>query len=68
MAVHEDARPFSCCLSGCSERFAYRHVRDNHERTAKHLCCHVRDLSFQLCFMFYVSIHVAAVLVHPLLL
>ncbi|XP_078164954.1 transcription factor IIIA-like [Carex rostrata] len=40
VAVHEDFRPFSCRISGCDERFAYRHVRDNHERTARHLYCH----------------------------
>ncbi|XP_078168853.1 transcription factor IIIA-like [Carex rostrata] len=40
VAVHEGSRPFACRVSGCDEKFAYRHVRDNHERTATHLYCH----------------------------
>lgn len=40
MAVHEDSRPFACSFSGCGERFAYRHVRDNHEKSSIHSCCH----------------------------
>ncbi|KAJ4820854.1 Transcription factor IIIA [Rhynchospora pubera] len=40
MAVHEDSRPFVCSFPGCGKRFAYRHVRDNHEKTAVHLNCH----------------------------
>ncbi|KAL0908937.1 hypothetical protein M5K25_023451 [Dendrobium thyrsiflorum] len=32
-AVHEELRPFRCRTSGCQQRFPYKHVRDNHEKT-----------------------------------
>ncbi|CAH8257898.1 unnamed protein product [Arabidopsis lyrata] len=36
-AVHEDLRPFVCGFPGCGMRFAYKHVRNNHENSG----CHV---------------------------
>ncbi|ONI35730.1 hypothetical protein PRUPE_1G551600 [Prunus persica] len=36
-AVHLEHKPFVCSFSGCGLRFAYKHVRDNHEKTG----CHV---------------------------
>ncbi|WCJ38131.1 transcription factor IIIA [Euphorbia peplus] len=36
-AVHLEARPFACGFTGCGQRFAYKHVRDNHEKSG----CHV---------------------------
>ncbi|ESQ27997.1 hypothetical protein EUTSA_v10018661mg [Eutrema salsugineum] len=36
-AVHEDIRPFVCCFPGCGMRFAYKHVRDNHEKSGCHI-------------------------------
>ncbi|KAL5993350.1 hypothetical protein ACLOJK_014274 [Asimina triloba] len=36
-AVHLQLRPYRCRVSGCEERFSYRHVRDNHERSAAHV-------------------------------
>ncbi|KAF8042116.1 hypothetical protein BT93_A0656 [Corymbia citriodora subsp. variegata] len=36
-AVHLEARPFVCGHKDCGKKFAYKHVRDHHEKTG----CHV---------------------------
>uniref|UniRef100_A0A1J3DEJ6 Transcription factor IIIA n=1 Tax=Noccaea caerulescens TaxID=107243 RepID=A0A1J3DEJ6_NOCCA len=36
-AVHEDIRPFVCGFPGCGMRFAYKHVRNNHENSGSHV-------------------------------
>ncbi|KAJ4713555.1 Transcription factor IIIA [Melia azedarach] len=35
-AVHHEIRPFACGFPGCGMRFAYKHVRDNHEKSGCH--------------------------------
>ncbi|KAL1219898.1 Transcription factor IIIA [Cardamine amara subsp. amara] len=35
-AVHEDSRPFVCGFPDCGMRFAYKHVRNNHENSGCH--------------------------------
>lgn len=35
--VHFKEKPFVCGFPDCGMRFAYKHVRDNHEKTAKHV-------------------------------
>ncbi|XP_021896069.1 transcription factor IIIA isoform X2 [Carica papaya] len=36
-AVHLELKPFICSFSDCGMQFAYKHVRDNHEKTGCHL-------------------------------
>ncbi|PIA63925.1 hypothetical protein AQUCO_00201327v1 [Aquilegia coerulea] len=36
-AVHLELRPFVCRFDGCGERFPYKHVRDNHEKSGAHV-------------------------------
>ncbi|KAL2480822.1 transcription factor IIIA [Abeliophyllum distichum] len=36
-AVHCELKPFACSISGCGMKFAFKHVRDNHEKSG----CHV---------------------------
>jgi len=36
-AVHLKEKHFLCGFPDCGMRFAYKHVRDNHEKTAKHV-------------------------------
>ncbi|KAG2313144.1 hypothetical protein Bca52824_024701 [Brassica carinata] len=36
-AVHEDIRPFVCGFPDCGMRFAYKHVRNNHENSGCHI-------------------------------
>lgn len=36
-AVHFQEKPFVCGFPDCGMRFAYKHVRDNHQKTAKHV-------------------------------
>ncbi|XP_027342164.1 transcription factor IIIA isoform X2 [Abrus precatorius] len=36
-AVHFKEKPFVCGFPDCGMRFAYKHVRDNHEKTGKHV-------------------------------
>ncbi|KAI6698497.1 hypothetical protein NL676_018616 [Syzygium grande] len=36
-AVHLEVRPFVCSYKDCGKKFAYKHVRDHHEKTG----CHV---------------------------
>ncbi|XP_008793643.2 transcription factor IIIA-like [Phoenix dactylifera] len=36
-AVHQELRPFACRIPGCGNRFPYRHVRDNHEKSGVHV-------------------------------
>ncbi|KAK6151381.1 hypothetical protein DH2020_014016 [Rehmannia glutinosa] len=31
-AVHLELKPFTCSIPGCHMRFAFKHVRDNHEK------------------------------------
>ena len=40
-AVHLGLRPFTCHVSGCRKKFPFKHVRDNHERSAAHVYMHV---------------------------
>uniref|UniRef100_A0A1D1Z0F9 Transcription factor IIIA n=2 Tax=Anthurium amnicola TaxID=1678845 RepID=A0A1D1Z0F9_9ARAE len=35
-AVHLELRPFTCRVSGCGQKFPYKHVRDNHEKCGAH--------------------------------
>ncbi|XXG85737.1 hypothetical protein AAC387_Pa11g0765 [Persea americana] len=39
-AVHLGLRPFTCHVSGCRKKFPFKHVRDNHERSAAHVYMH----------------------------
>ncbi|TXG59214.1 hypothetical protein EZV62_017043 [Acer yangbiense] len=36
-AVHHEIKPFACGLVGCGMRFAYKHVRDKHEKSGCHI-------------------------------
>ncbi|XP_019427364.1 PREDICTED: transcription factor IIIA isoform X1 [Lupinus angustifolius] len=36
-AVHFKDKPYVCGFSDCGMRFAYKHVRDKHEKTGKHV-------------------------------
>ncbi|XP_074306816.1 transcription factor IIIA-like [Silene latifolia] len=36
-AVHLNLKPFACSVSGCSMRFAFKHVRDKHEKSGRHV-------------------------------
>ncbi|KAJ7548852.1 hypothetical protein O6H91_07G030400 [Diphasiastrum complanatum] len=36
-AVHLQVKPYSCSFENCGKRFAFKNVRDNHEKTAAHL-------------------------------
>ncbi|XP_076942538.1 transcription factor IIIA-like [Bidens hawaiensis] len=35
--VHLQEKPFVCSFSGCGMSFSYKHVRDNHEKSGKHI-------------------------------
>ncbi|KAL6540719.1 hypothetical protein OROMI_024602 [Orobanche minor] len=35
-AVHLELKPFTCSFPRCHMKFAFKHVRDNHEKTASH--------------------------------
>ncbi|KAL1331129.1 hypothetical protein AAHE18_12G161200 [Arachis hypogaea] len=39
-AVHFKEKPFVCGFPDCGLRFAYKHVRDKHEKTGKHVFTH----------------------------
>nr|GEX25611.1 transcription factor IIIA [Tanacetum cinerariifolium] len=36
-SVHLQEKPFICSFSGCGMRFSYKHVRDNHENSGRHV-------------------------------
>ncbi|KAK9671281.1 hypothetical protein RND81_12G019200 [Saponaria officinalis] len=36
-AVHLNLRPFACSFPGCGMTFAFKHVRDNHEKSFRHV-------------------------------
>ncbi|KAK6937005.1 Zinc finger C2H2-type [Dillenia turbinata] len=35
--AHLNLRPFSCRIPGCDMSFSFKHVRDNHEKTGRHV-------------------------------
>ncbi|XP_026425769.1 transcription factor IIIA-like [Papaver somniferum] len=39
-SVHLELRPFACQFPGCGQRFAFKHVRDNHEKSGCHIYVH----------------------------
>ncbi|KAF3788709.1 TFTranscription factor [Nymphaea thermarum] len=39
-AVHLQQQAFACRVSGCGARFAYKHVREGHEKTHFRTCTH----------------------------
>ncbi|XAR71000.1 hypothetical protein NMG60_11028069 [Bertholletia excelsa] len=39
-AVHLALRPFACSFPGCDMRFSFKHVRDNHEKSGRHVYTH----------------------------
>lgn len=50
-AVHFNVKPFACGFTDCGMRFAYKHVRDNHEKTAKHVFTLVSSFSLPIPFV-----------------
>lgn len=36
-AVHLELKPHTCSILGCCKKFAYKHVRDNHEKSGCHI-------------------------------
>ncbi|KAL8195464.1 hypothetical protein R6Q57_025867 [Mikania cordata] len=36
-AAHFQEKPFVCSVSGCGMRFSFKHVKDNHEKSGKHV-------------------------------
>ncbi|GJZ68127.1 transcription factor IIIA [Tanacetum coccineum] len=36
-SVHLQEKPFICSFSDCGMRFSYKHVRDNHEKSGRHV-------------------------------
>ncbi|KAI3755748.1 hypothetical protein L1987_55554 [Smallanthus sonchifolius] len=36
-ATHFQEKPFVCSISGCGMRFSFKHVKDNHEKSGKHV-------------------------------
>ena len=50
-AVHEDIRPFVCGFPGCGMRFAYKHVRNNHENSGSHVYTCVSSV----CILFWLQ-------------
>ncbi|XP_073305504.1 transcription factor IIIA [Primulina huaijiensis] len=36
-AVHMELKPFTCSIPGCDMKFAFKHVRDNHEKCGFHV-------------------------------
>ncbi|KAI3472398.1 hypothetical protein Pfo_029519 [Paulownia fortunei] len=36
-AVHMELKPFACSIPGCHMKFAFKHVRDNHEKSGRHI-------------------------------
>ncbi|CAA0832880.1 transcription factor IIIA [Striga hermonthica] len=36
-AVHLELKPFACGMPGCGMKFAYKHVRNNHETSRSHV-------------------------------
>ncbi|KAI3843293.1 hypothetical protein MKW98_025980 [Papaver atlanticum] len=39
-SVHLELRPFACQFPGCGQRFAFKHVRDNHEKSGCYIYVH----------------------------
>ncbi|KAI5671781.1 hypothetical protein M9H77_12145 [Catharanthus roseus] len=39
-AVHLELKPFLCSFPGCGMKFAFKHVRDHHEKSARHIYTH----------------------------
>ncbi|KAJ0431123.1 putative transcription factor C2H2 family [Helianthus annuus] len=36
-AAHFQEKPYVCSISGCGMRFSFKHVRDNHEKSGRHV-------------------------------
>ena len=53
-AVHLGLQPFPCRFPSCGMKFSFKHVRDNHEKSGRHVFTRVSFFGWNWAFLYQI--------------